>query len=395
VILPHQLTKPSVRLRLTLLYGVLFLISGAVLLAISDLYVMQATTSGFSHVGTAFSSGGLTSQQADALAQRSQAQLAELSNTEIEALLLGSSIALGLMVVVSMMLGWILAGRILEPLRIVTATARRISVTSLDERLSLQGPDDEIKELGDTFDALLSRLETSFQSQRRFIANASHELRTPLSRQRVLAQVAIADPTATVESLRAAHERVLVSGVEQEQLIEGLLTLALSQGGLIRHQQCDLAEVGEGVLAARDGEITRRGLQVAVRMSSARTSGDPIMIERLIANLVDSAMRHNVVGGTVNVGALTRDGRGVFSIANSGPAVPADAVDQLFEPFRRFGADRTSRRDGVGLGLSIVRAIADAHGATIRIQALPEGGLDVEVEFPPPKTIEDRDQVQK
>jgi signal transduction histidine kinase len=372
--------RPTLRLRLTLLYGVLFLISGAALLAITYLFVLH-TAAAFTQpvIGAGL---GLTAQQAQALTQNAQAQFAQQNASQKQALLLGSVIALGFMAVISMLLGWIVAGRILEPLRTITAAARRISATSLHERLAMHGPNDEIKELADTFDALLARLESSFQSQLRFIANASHELRTPLARQRVLAQVALADPNPTVDSLRTAHERVLVSGAEEELLIEALLMLARGQTGLNRKEPLDLAAVAERVVLMRDSEIKRRNLELRSSLSRATVNGDRILVERLVANLVDNALRHNVGNGRLEVGTETRDGKAVLSVVNTGPLVPATVVERLFEPFQRLGPDRTGHREGVGLGLSIVRAIAEAHDAAVQIRPRPGGGLDIEVAFP-------------
>jgi signal transduction histidine kinase len=351
-----------------------------VLLTITNLFALH-TSGAFTQpaVGAGL---GLTPQQAQALTQNAQAQFAEQVASQKQALLFGSGIALGFMAVISMLLGWIVAGRILEPLRTITATARRISATSLHERLAMDGPNDEIRELGDTFDALLARLESSFQAQRRFIANASHELRTPLARRRVLAQVALADPNATVASLRAAHERVLVSGAEEELLIEALLTLARGQTGLNRKEPLDLAAVAERVIRMRDSEVKRRSLELESSLSTARARGDPILVERLVANLVDNALRHNVANGRLEVGTEARDRKAVLNVVNTGPVVPATSVERLFEPFQRIGPDRTGNREGVGLGLSIVRAIADAHDASVQIRARPEGGLDIEVAFP-------------
>lgn len=375
-----QFPRPTLRLRLTLLYGALFLISGAALLAITYLFVLH-TTGAFTQpvIGDGL---GLTPQQTQALTQNAQAQYAQQDSSQKQALLFGSGIALGFMAVISTLLGWIVAGRILEPLRTITAAARRISATSLHERLAMYGPNDEIRELGDTFDALLARLDSSFQAQRRFIANASHELRTPLARQRVLAQVALADPDATVESLRAAHERVLVSGAEEELLIEALLTLARGQTGLNRKEPFDLAALAKRVLLMRDPELKQRNLELGSSLSTASARGDPILVERLVANLVDNALRYNVANGRLEVGTETRDGKAVLSVVNTGPVVPATVVERLFEPFQRLGPDRTGHREGVGLGLSIVRAIADAHDAAVQIRARPEGGLVIEVAFP-------------
>jgi signal transduction histidine kinase len=378
------LPKPTVRLRLTILYAALFLISGAALLAITFVFTL--------HVGSTVAATtapvgvGLTTQQSQAVAESTRALLEAQDASHRQALLVASAIALGFMVVLSAGLGWIVAGRILDPLRTITAAARRISARSLHERLAMQGPDDEIRELADTFDALIARLEASFQSQLRFIANVSHELRTPLARQRVIGQVAIGDPQATVESLRTAHERVLAAGVEQEALIDALLTLARGEAGLSRRDSVDLAEVTKRVLDARDPEVKRRGLNVAVALSNTHAIGDPVLIERLVANLVDNALRHNVAHGRIQIATRAEDGTAVLRVINTGPVLPASAVERLFQPFQRLGPERTGHRDGAGLGLSIVRAIADAHGASVLATPQSAGGLAIEVRFPHPTT---------
>ena len=264
----RRLPRRTVRLRLTLLYGGLFLLSGAILLAVTYVLVVSATdgvifrgqngSQGFisgPHNGTAANgggqppelqtsgrgSGGLTPNQLQAQARKLEAQAAHQHAAELHQLLIQSGLALTGMAVLSIGLGWLVAGRVLRPLRTITAAAREISATNLHERLALGGPDDELKELGNTFDGLLARLEASFSAQRQFVANASHELRTPLARQRILSQVALADPDATAETLRAAHERVLAAGAQQEQLIEALLTLARGQAGLGTREPFDLA----------------------------------------------------------------------------------------------------------------------------------------------------------
>jgi signal transduction histidine kinase len=371
-----------VRLRLTLLYGGLFLISGAALLAATYALVVQATQGAIgsrSQVGTS-----LSRQQERALALREQAAALDAHAAVLHELLARSALALALMAVLSIALGWIVAGRVLRPLRTITEAARQISAASLGERLALSGPDDELRELGDTFDGLLARLEASFGAQRQFIANASHELRTPLARQRVISQVALADPAATIETLAAAHERVLSSGAQQHQLIDALLTLARGQAGLDKREPFNLAAVTSQVLAARQSEAEHRNLTLHAALGPAPATGSPRLAERLAANLVDNALRHNVPGGRVDVTTGTRNSRAVLSVANTGPAVPAAAVDQLFQPFQRLGTDRTSRGEGLGLGLSIVQAIADAHSASITACPQPGGGLLVEVTFPDP-----------
>jgi signal transduction histidine kinase len=396
-----RLPRHTVRLRLTLVYGGLFLVSGAALLAITYALVAHATgpfffktnglvgavvgdpstPSGRDRVSTRVDGNvagalpNITPVQAQHLAQRQRA-------AELRQLLISSGIGLGGMAVISIALGWVVAGRVLRPLRTITTAVRDISATNLHERLALAGPDDELKELGDTFNALLARLDESFQAQRRFVANASHELRTPLARQRALGQVAIDDPDATPETLRAAHERVLAAGAQQERLIDALLTLARGQTGIDRHDRFDLADITDRVLTERRAEAKLRDVDVRSSIPSARASGDPRLVERLVANLVDNAIRHNVAHGHLSVATEARDGRAVLIVANTGPVIAASAVDQLFTPFRRLSADRTASGQGVGLGLSIVRAIADAHAATVATRARHAGGLQIEVTFP-------------
>ena len=286
------------------------------------------------------------------------------------------------MAVVSLGLGWVMAGRMLSRLSTITAAARTISASSLDQRLAFAGPDDEFKELGDTFDDLLARLEAAFAAQRQFVANASHELRTPLARQRTVAQVALADPDATVESLREAHERVLAAGAQQERLLEALLTLTRGQAGLERREPFDLATLTDQVLLARQPEARQRGLEITSALSPASAVGDPRLVERLIANLVDNALRHNVDHGLVEVTTYDEEGRAVLTVSNTGPVVPPDAVERLFAPFQRLDDVRTATGEDLGLGLSIVRAIATAHEATVSLTPNVEGGLTAEVGFP-------------
>jgi signal transduction histidine kinase len=375
--------RRTVRLRLTLWSGGLFLICGTVLLAVTYGLVVQAFIGNSASNAECRAPGSGCStigpQQARAMALQEHAAV-------LHELLTRSEIALAVTGVLSVALGWFIAGRVLRPLRTITAAARGISAASLGERLALGGPRDELRELGDTFDGLLARLEASFTAQRQFIANASHELRTPLARQRVISQVALADPGATIETLRAAHERVLASGAQQEQLIEALLTLARGQAGLDKQEPLDLAALTRQVLAGRGSEAEHRNLTLHADLRPARAAGSPRLAERLAANLVDNALRHNVPGGRIDVTTSTRNSRAVLCVANTGTAIPAAAVDRLFQPFQRLGTDRTSRGEGTGLGLSIVQAIADAHSASITARPQPGGGMLVEVTFPDPRT---------
>ena len=400
-----RLPRRTVRLRLTLVYGGLFLLSGAALLAITYLLVSHRLSAGSVTGRTAASplptpagvSSGEVVVQARAgscgfltgplgspsqVAARAQQCLSQQRALELKQLLTESGIALAIMTMVSIGLGWLVAGRLLGKLRTITAAARSISASSLHARLTLAGPDDELKELGDTFDGLLARLEGAFGAQRQFVANASHELRTPLARQRTLIEVALADPEPSVAALQDVCTRVLATGEQQERLIEALLTLARSQRGLDRCEPIDLAAIASEALEARRAEAGLRGLTVAAALRPAPLLGDPRLAERLVANLVDNALRHNVAQGTIGVTTGVWAGHAVLAVRNTGPLIPPDQVPRLFQPFQRGGASRTGTGEGQGLGLSIVAAIAEAHGAWLRASALAGGGLRVQAGFP-------------
>jgi signal transduction histidine kinase len=294
-----------------------------------------------------------------------------------------SALVLALSAVASVALGWFVSGRILRPLRQITATARTISAGNLSERLALQGPNDEFRRLGDTLDDLLTRLESAFEAQRRFVANASHELRTPLTLERTLLQVALADPDAGAAKLRATCQELLASGREQEQLLEALLTLASSERGLDHRVPFDLAPLAERALAIAQPDITLRGLAVVTNLAAAPAVGDPALAERLATNLVDNAVRHNVPDGRIEVRTATEPGGSALSVTNTGPVVSPWDIERLFEPFQRLSPARTGAYDGHhGLGLSIVRAIADAHDGRVVARPLPDGGLAVTVTLP-------------
>jgi signal transduction histidine kinase len=399
-----RLPRHTIRLRLTLLYGGLFLASGTGLLIITYVLVAHRLPGviAVNHpraAGTGAGSatmisgpvpqacapvrpGPVTPAQLARCAQQARATMARQRAAELNQLLTTSGIALAIMTVISIGLGWLVAGRVLRPLRTITTAAQRLSASSLHQRLALAGPDDELKELGDTFDGLLARLEASFAAQRQFVANASHELRTPLARQRAVVEVALADPDRTIASLSHACRRVLAAGEQQERLIEALLTLARSQRGLGRRDRVELAAVSGDAVRSRLAEAGRRELTVRADLSPAVTLGDARLAERLAANLLDNAVAHNTPGGWVRVRTGIRAGHAVLSVANSGPVIAPAQLGVLFEPFQRLGADRTGGHDGLGLGLSIVRAIADAHQATLRARALPDGGLDIQIRFP-------------
>jgi signal transduction histidine kinase len=323
-------------------------------------------------------------QLADAehqLAQVGPIQAAQRAADSHE-LLVNSGIALAIVAVLAVLAGWLVAGRMLRPIRTITRTARRISSTSLHERLALDGPQDELKELGDTLDDLFGRLDAAFEAQRQFVANASHELRAPLTRQRALIQVALADPDANLTSLREAHERVLASELQLEQMIDALLNLTRGQAGLERHEPLDIAAIASKVLLARESEAAGRELDVRATLAPAPTAGEARLLERLIANLLDNAIRHNIPHGRLEITTGTRHGRAFLTVANSGPTVPAEELPRLLQPFQRLHGTRTDHAGGNGLGLAIVDAIAAAHRATLTVQPRPDGGLTVKVTFP-------------
>jgi signal transduction histidine kinase len=393
----------TARLRLTMLYGGLFTVAGAGLLTIT-FWLFERTTA-----GTVIASGKHFGQGIRRLAckgprigqprpgllrpahvpricdQLLNLQFLALNRVhaiDLHTLLIQSAIALAVMAALAIALGWLVAGRVLRPLRVITATARRISATSLHERLALAGPDDEFTELAGTLNELLGRLEASFTAQRHFAVNASHELRTPLTLDRTLLQVALRDSAATVEQWRSTGQEVLDSGRQQERLLEALLALASSEAGRTHREPVDLPELTMAALRVASTEIERRRIQVETSISPAPLLGDPDLIGRLVANLLDNAVQHNIPGGTIEFSTGQPDDRAVLSVANSGPVIPPAEVDRLFRPFQRLASARTSNGGGHGLGLSIVRAIATAHGADVTARARPEGGLQIEVSFP-------------
>lgn len=390
--LPHG----TIRLRLTLLYGALFLVSGAALLTVTYLLVEHEYTQNGAKlfvVSSGRASGGVSVSiqqrvatlpgggvyRAPSLPSPTQirADAQSRSAAALNQLLINSGIAFGLMALLSVWLGWLVAGRALRPLRTITNTAREISATNLHRRLALEGPDDEITQLASTFDDLLARLEASFEAQRQFVANASHELRTPLTLERALVEVALADPAASVASLREMGEQVIANGEHQERLIEALLTLSRSQRGLDHREPVDLAALTAEKLDAED----EPGPRIVSELEPAWTSGDPRLLEHLVANLLTNAVRHNVPHGRVEVRTGTRAGRALLTIENTGETVPADQLDRLFQPFQRLDGGRTGSSDGLGLGLSIVEAIAAAHHAAIGVAPRNGGGLRIEVRF--------------
>ena len=342
----------SLRIRLALLYGGVFLVLALVVLAIPFLAVSETA-----HVG---------STAPPVVSHPGRSLLPQVTV---------AIITLAIAVAASLGFGWLFAGRLLRPLQAIVATARDISATNLSRRLRTGRRDDEFSRLGQTLNDLFARLEASFESQRHFVANAAHELRTPLAAERTVLQVALRDPAASVDTLRAACDEVLRLGQQQEKLIDALLTLAGSERGISRPEPFDLAAVA----AAVTQDVT-----IDARLGPASAEGDPRLAESLVANLVGNAIRHNVPGGWAEIETGTAAGRAVLRVANSGPVIPPGELDRLFQPFQRLRDERVRQRrdDGLGLGLAIVRAIAVAHGADLTARSRPEGGLDITVSFP-------------
>jgi signal transduction histidine kinase len=363
----------TVRGRLTLVYGGLFFAAGLVMLAITYLLVAQRVPGKtvISNVSrnAAPPPGDLPP---DVLFRR---VVEDTRDDALTALLTQGGIALLVVGVAAVAIGWLLAGRMLQPLHRITDTARRIAESpaadrGLHDRIALSGPDDEIKQLADTFDLMLTRLDRSFDGQRRFIANASHELRTPLTLNRTLLEVTLEQESASAE-VRQLGTTLLAINDRHGRLIDGLLLLARSERELTERSYVDLADIATHV----------SGAEIRTEPAEAPTYGDPVLLERLVQNLVENAVRHNVTGGWVRVATYARNGTAVLEVSNTGPVVPPYEVEGLFEPFRRLGTDRLAG-PGVGLGLSIVRAVARAHGGEAHAAPRPEGGLVVTVTLP-------------
>ncbi|MEH1015161.1 HAMP domain-containing sensor histidine kinase [Micromonospora sp. CPCC 206060] len=389
--------KLTIRARLTLIYGGLFLLAGTVLLAVTYVLVDQRLThglgfnlrgSGSRSVPLPQSGTPITAEQAETLRGLVRQVQEDARQDALDSLLTQGGVALAVVTVAAVAFGWLLAGRALQPLNQITGTARRIAGADsagrgLHERIALDAPADEVKELADTFDLMLERLDRSFDGQRRFVANASHELRTPLAINRSLVELAITRPDAPAE-LRQLGETLLAVNERHERLIDGLLTLADSENELSEHTEVDLAEVAGHLSDQTAGRTT---LAVSVDLNPARTVGDPVLLERLAQNLLDNAVRHNVgEGGWMTVATTTVGGRAVLTVTNSGPVVPGYEVESMFLPFRRLNRERAAGNRGFGLGLSIVRAVARAHGGTVHALPRPGGGLIVTVSLPTPGT---------
>jgi signal transduction histidine kinase len=304
---------------------------------------------------------------------------AQAASDALESLAVWYAVALVGTLLAAAAVGWLLARRTLAPLEEMTRFARRISEERLGERLAPGGPPDELRELGETLDAMLDRLSGAFDAQRRFLANASHELRTPLAVIRAEADVALANPEPNVEELREVAVAVSESVARTEALLDGLMLLARSQPGLLRPEPLDLAELARRATRQAGTEARSRGVEVHLSAAPARTTGDRALVERLVANLLENGVRHNVRGGWVDLRVGADGDAATVRVRNSGRVIAPEHVERLTSPFERLG--RHGDAPGAGLGLSIVQAVADAHCATLAIAAQPEGGLDVTVRF--------------
>jgi signal transduction histidine kinase len=376
-------TKASIRTRLTLLYGGMAFLAGIALVTASYLLVRHTLTVGLRDINTAMRLDveSLPPQKRDYWL----AQLADqraLQEAALGRLLTYSLIATALVALLSVGAGWLMAGRVVRPLHQITHTARGVAERNLGERIRLDGPNDELKELADTFDAMLERLDRAFESQRRFAANASHELRTPLTLSRTLIQVALTKPEASAD-LRKLGTQLLDINTQQRDLTEALLVLARTEAARIDRQPVDLTHAVQRVAVELAGEASAANVDVAVPDGPAPAEGDPVLLELMIRNLVLNAIRYNHPGGWVRVEAGNSHDRAWLTITNTSPrSMNASDVETMFEPFRRLGVERTTNSTGSGLGLSIVRAITNAHGGHVVARPLPTRGLTIRLDLP-------------
>ncbi len=380
----------TVRARLTLLYIGLFAVGGAIVVAVSYILVAQLGAPGLgqrplSRGGIPASIGALCRSEqpgahpdklllAQCIFQLLGAQ--RQRDLTLSHLLEYSLIALAVVIALGAILGWIFSGRALRPVHRITAAARSASEHNLSARVALRGPRDELRELAETFDEMLARLQAAFEGQRRFIANASHELRTPLAVMRATVDVVLGNPDTTPGELRAMAADIRVAVDHAEHLVGALLILARNERGLTVHEEVDLATVAEDVLDTA-GLGDRR---VHATLEPAPISGDPVLAELLIANLVENAVRYNAAAGDIWISTHTMGRSSQLIVANTGPLISPTDADRIFEPFQRL-SDRTSH-DGFGLGLAIVASIAAIHGGTATARPRTDGGLSITVTIP-------------
>ncbi|MEV6740257.1 HAMP domain-containing sensor histidine kinase [Streptomyces sp. NPDC051104] len=387
--LPFPWLRPTIRIRLTLLYGGMFLIAGILLLSIIYLFAAHAL-----NVGSELPFKILSGQVASDTCNLPQQPSASVLNDALDAcvneqrqhaldnLLSQSLLALLGLAVIAFAFGYAMAGRVLSPLGRITRTARAVAGSDLSRRIELDGPDDELKELADTFDDMLERLQRAFMAQQRFVGNASHELRTPLAINRTLLEVHLSDPGAPAE-LHQLGKTLLATNERSEQLVEGLLLLARSDNQIVERKPVDLAEVASQAIDQVHAEAEAKGVEIRGERAPVVVQGNGVLLERIALNLAQNAVRYNVPeGGWVEVTTQAQHGQAVLVVSNTGPVVPAYEIDNLFEPFTRLRTERTGSDKGVGLGLSIARSVARAHGGHISAQPREGGGLVMRVTLP-------------
>ncbi|MET8570614.1 HAMP domain-containing sensor histidine kinase [Streptomyces sp. NPDC004783] len=392
---PLPWLRPTIRIRLTLLYGGMFLIAGILLLSIIYLLAAQALNTGneplFKIVGgtdikVASDKCPVVNNASNLSLSTFNAAISECVDHQrqvaLDTLLSRSLLALLGLAVIAFAFGYAMAGRVLSPLGRITRTARAVAGSDLSRRIELDGPDDELKELADTFDDMLERLQRAFTAQQRFVGNASHELRTPLAINRTLLEVHLSDPDAPVE-LQQLGKTLLATNERSEQLVEGLLLLARSDNQIVERKPVDLAEVAGQAIDQVHAEAEEKRVLIKGERRPAVVQGNGVLLERIALNLVQNAVRYNVPqDGWVEVTTTVENGQAVLVVTNTGPIVPAYEIDNLFEPFRRLRTERTGSDKGVGLGLSIVRSVARAHGGHIYAQPREGGGLVMRVTLP-------------
>ncbi|GFE16823.1 sensor protein CutS [Streptomyces glebosus] len=388
---PPPWLRPTIRIRLTLLYGGMFLVAGVVLLTLIYILAAQTLTQGtpeFRIFGTDVRVGNVSCPGLPSLGTVGEINAAisdclhDQREGALHSFLNHSLAALVGLTVVAFAFGYAMAGRVLSPLGRITRTAQRVAGSDLHRRIELGGPDDELKELADTFDQMLDRLDRAFESQRRFVANASHELRTPLAINRTLLEVQLADPAASPE-LAQLGKTLLATNERSEQLVEGLLLLARSENRVVDKKPVDVSEVAAQAVDQTREEAHAKGVALRGARQQVFVQGNGVLLERIALNLVQNAVRYNVPeGGWVEVVTESQPGCAVLVVANTGPVVPAYEVENLFEPFRRLRTERTGSDKGVGLGLSIVRSVVRAHDGSITAQPREGGGLIMRVVLP-------------
>ncbi|MER5343630.1 HAMP domain-containing sensor histidine kinase [Streptomyces mirabilis] len=390
---PFPWLRPTIRIRLTLLYGGMFLIAGIMLLSIIYLLAAQALNTGAEPLFRIAGGNDIKVTSDNCPAVNSGLSLdafnAAISHcidlqrqSALDNLLSRSLLALLGLAIIAFAFGYAMAGRVLSPLGRITRTARAVAGSDLSRRIELDGPDDELKELADTFDDMLERLQRAFTAQQRFVGNASHELRTPLAINRTLLEVHLSDPGAPVE-LQQLGKTLLATNERSEQLVEGLLLLARSDNQIVERKPVDLAEVATQAVDQVHAEAAAKGVAIRGERAAAVVQGNGVLLERIALNLVQNAVRYNVPeDGWVEVTTQVQHGQAVLVVTNTGPVVPAYEIDNLFEPFRRLRTERTGSDKGVGLGLSIARSVARAHGGHIAAEPREGGGLVMRVTLP-------------